>query len=43
VRLVVASVKAPFGPPSTETARVEVTLTMDAGGRRRRGTSPART
>jgi NADH:ubiquinone oxidoreductase subunit E len=31
VRLVVASEKAPFGPPLTETARVEVTLTVDAG------------
>ena len=31
VRLVVASVKAPFGPPLAETARVEVTLTVDAG------------
>lgn len=32
VRLVVASEHAPFGPPLTETARVEVTLTVDAGG-----------
>jgi hypothetical protein len=31
VRLVVASLKAPFGPPLTETARAEVTLTVDAG------------
>jgi biotin operon repressor len=31
VRLVVASAKAPFGPPLSETARVEVTLTVDAG------------
>ena len=31
VRLVVASLKAPFGPPLTETDKVEVTLTIDAG------------
>jgi len=31
VRLVVASLKAPFGPPLTETDKVEVTLTVDAG------------
>ena len=31
VRLVVASAKAPFGPPLSETVRVEVTLTVDAG------------
>ncbi len=31
VRVVVASLKAPFGPPLTETDRVEVTLAMDAG------------
>lgn len=31
IRLVVASLKAPFGPPLAETARVEVTLTVDAG------------
>ena len=31
VRLVVASLRAPFGPPLTETARVAVTLTVDAG------------
>ena len=31
VRLVVASLRAPFGPPLTETARVTVTLTVDAG------------
>lgn len=31
VRLVVASVKAPFGPPLAETETVEVTLTVDAG------------
>lgn len=31
VRLVVASLKAPFGPPLAETAKVEVTLTVDAG------------
>jgi len=31
VRVVVASLKAPFGPPLSETARVEVTLTLDAG------------
>jgi hypothetical protein len=31
IRLVVASLRAPFGPPLGETARVEVTLTVDAG------------
>ena len=31
VRLVVASVKAPFGPPLANTDKVEVTLTVDAG------------
>ena len=31
VRLVVASLRAPFGPPLRETDRVEVTLTVDAG------------
>ena len=31
VRLVVASLKAPFGPPLAETDKVEVTLTVDAG------------
>ncbi len=31
IRLVVASLRAPFGPPLDETARVEVTLTVDAG------------
>jgi hypothetical protein len=31
VRLVVASLKAPFGPPLAETNKVEVTLTVDAG------------
>jgi len=31
VRLVVASLRAPFGPPLTETDRVTVTLTVDAG------------
>ena len=31
VRLVVASMKAPFGPPLSETDKVEVTLTVDAG------------
>jgi biotin operon repressor len=31
VRLVVASLKAPFGPPLEETDKVEVTLTVDAG------------
>jgi hypothetical protein len=31
VRLVVASLHAPFGPPLEETAKVEVTLTVDAG------------
>lgn len=31
IRLVVASLKAPFGPPLVETARMEVTLTVDAG------------
>ena len=31
MRLVVASLRAPCGPPLGETARVEVTLTVDAG------------
>jgi len=31
IRLVVASLRAPFGPPLRETARVAVTLTVDAG------------
>ena len=31
VRLVVASLKAPFGPPLAETDNVEVTLTVDVG------------
>jgi hypothetical protein len=31
VRLVVASLKAPFGPPLAETDKVEVTLTVEAG------------
>jgi len=31
VRLVVASLRAPFGPPLRSTDRVEVTLTVDAG------------
>jgi len=31
IRLVVASLRAPFGPPLAETDRVEVTLTVDAG------------
>jgi transposase len=31
VRLVVTSLKAPFGPPLAETAKAEVTLTVDAG------------
>ena len=31
VRLVVASLRAPFGPPLTETERVTITLTVDAG------------
>jgi len=31
VRLVVASLKAPFGPSLAETEKVEVTLTVDAG------------
>ncbi len=31
MRLVVASLRAPFGPPLDETARVEVTLTVNAG------------
>ena len=31
VRLVVSSLKAPFGPPLAETDKVEVTLTVDAG------------
>jgi transposase len=31
IRLVVASLAAPFGPPLSETDRVEVTLTVDAG------------
>ena len=32
VRLVVVSLKAPFGPPLAETDKVEVTLTVDVGG-----------
>jgi len=31
IRRVVAQTKAPFGPPLSETAKVEVTLTVDAG------------
>jgi transcription initiation factor IIE alpha subunit len=31
IRVVVASLKAPFGPPLKETDKVEVTLTLDAG------------
>jgi hypothetical protein len=31
IRLLVASLKAPFGPPLAETAQVAVTLTVDAG------------
>lgn len=31
IRLVVASLAAPFGPPLSQTERVEVTLTVDAG------------
>lgn len=31
IRLVVASMQAPFGPPLAETDKVEVTLTVDAG------------
>ena len=31
VRLVVASLKAPFGPALAETDKVEVTLTVDGG------------
>lgn len=31
VRLVVARLDAPFGPPLTETNKIEVTLTVDAG------------
>jgi hypothetical protein len=31
VRWVVASLKAPFGPPLSEMDRVEVTLTVDGG------------
>ncbi len=31
IRLLVASLKAPFGPPLAETAQVVVTLTVDAG------------
>ncbi len=31
VRLIVASLKAPFGPPLSETDKVEVTLTVDNG------------
>jgi hypothetical protein len=31
VRLVVASLKAPFGPPLAEVEKVEVTLTVDSG------------
>ena len=33
VRLVVASLKAPFGPPLAEIDKVEVTLTVDAGSK----------
>jgi hypothetical protein len=32
VRLVVAKMSAPFGPPLAETDKVEVTLTVDGGG-----------
>ena len=31
VRLMVASMHAPFGPPLAETDQVEITLTVDAG------------
>lgn len=31
VRRVVASLKAPFGPPLAETAKLEITLTVDSG------------
>ncbi len=31
IRMVVASLAAPFGPPLSETERVEITLTVDAG------------
>jgi len=31
VRRIVASLQAPFGPPLTETDKIEVTLTVDAG------------
>ncbi len=31
IRQVVASLQAPFGPPLSETERIEVTLTVDAG------------
>jgi hypothetical protein len=31
VRLIVASMKAPFGPPLAETDKIEITLTVDAG------------
>ncbi len=31
VRLVVANMKAPFGPPLAETEKVEITLTVDQG------------
>ncbi len=31
IRQVVASLQAPFGPPLSETERVEVTLTVEAG------------
>ena len=31
IRLVIASLKAPFGPALAETAKVEVTLTVDLG------------
>jgi len=41
VRLVVASLKAPFGPPLSETDRVEITLTVDAGGTGHGGAGPA--
>ena len=41
VRLVVASLKAPFGPPLAETNKVEVTLTVDAGAEDVEINSPA--
>ena len=49
VRLVVTSLKAPFGPPLAETDEVEVTLTVDAGAKdagvrkRSRGNAPQST